>query len=153
MGVRACSELAKAKRSVAQQLDLPKTPQPRGLTIPPLNPAAAGSPEESRALRQALQEVTARAESLEQDVAALNMDMLVAEKERDEAHTKASELSQQLKDLRQKGFDLDVKEALRRIAAAEAAAGKSREAAESAAAARDAAVASAQEVRPSFSVP
>ena len=150
--MHACSELGRAKRSAAQA-DLPETPQPQGLTIPPLNPAAAGSPEESKALRKALQEVTARAESLEQDLARLNMDMPEVERQRDQASSRVTELEQQLKDLKLKGFDFDIRQSKQRVdaadqraAAAEAAAGQCREAAAAAAAARDAAVANAQAV-------
>lgn len=144
--VHACSELGRAKRSAPAAADSPETPQPRGLTIPPMNPAAAGSPEESRALRKALQDVTARAESLETDLARLEMDMPVIEKQREEAYASVAELQQQLKDLKLKGFDLDTKEAVQRIAAAESAAAKSSAATEAAVAARDAAVAQTQAV-------
>lgn len=125
----------------------PSTPQPRGITIPALNPAASGSPEEARALRKALQDVTTHAESLEQDLARLEMEMPDVQRQRDEAYETVANLEQQLKDLRHKGYELDTREAVHRISAAEDAAAKNKADAEEAIASRDSAAAQLQEVQ------
>jgi hypothetical protein len=97
-------------------------------------------------LRKALQDVTDRAAGLEQDLATFEMNMPEVERQRDEAYASVATLEQQLKDLRDKGFDLDTKEAVQRIHMAELAAAKTRAEAQAAVAAQQAAASQAQAV-------
>lgn len=133
--------------SAAEPSKDPATPQPRGITIPALNPAASVSPEEARALRKALQDVTTRADALEHDLAVLEMEMPEVQRQRDEAYEKLMILEQQLKDLRLKGYELDTQEAVQRISAAEEAAAKCKADAEEAIASRDNAAAELQQLQ------